>query len=384
MTDNLRRRYRYSLVVMLAGWLMGLSAFALFYFYAKRAARLANGRAQAIWSDPRGVKPADLPEEVRLALLALIATKMRPHEKLAPPGPPPGFKPVPWSPTENARDDLVPQFLGKKEPSALKFVIPGEGDTWIMLLDSEFQGDWPDDPGDPGDEWWFIDPATGQTPTRSVSDIEAEEERFAAGLGVATAALFSLPWLWFFTLAWVPEISGTVHAMARRRRIATFVMVLGPFAAGATLAFGGFEYQRASQRLSALHSQCESERKDFLDFNPISLAKGEIPPWEVPLELVGDFSQPGLRCEPEEIERLAAVVGGPEEEGVVSTPNKPLLGIQREILKQVRAREHDWDDAKSWALVVALILAIPWGWYFLLGRIEELIAAIRGTDRSGE
>jgi len=264
-----------------------------------------------------------------------------------------------------------------------------------------------------------------------VSDIEAEKERFAASFGAATAALFSLPWLWSFTLLRLHEISETVLAMARRRRIATLVLVLGLLASGATLSFGSVQYWRASRLLSALQARCESERDVFWKSSaeepilppeaiPASQYKekpgtkvspkgtgfvppgnGEIDPSELPPDFVkgplGPVTPPavtgttpppveydpadldplmaaGLQCVPKDIEDHSAYLEGYHAEG---TP--PLLEIQRKIHEQVRARERDWNDAKSWAPLVALIPAIPWGWYFLLGRIEELIAVIRGT-----
>ena len=70
--DYFHRRYRLSLVAMVAGWVIGFCVFGLSYLHAQRAVQSASERAQAIWKQPEGVNPATLPEEDRLALLALI------------------------------------------------------------------------------------------------------------------------------------------------------------------------------------------------------------------------------------------------------------------------------------------------------------------------
>ncbi len=66
--------------------------------------------------------------------------------------------------------------------------------------------------------------------------------------------------------------------MARRRRIATLVMVLGLCASVATVGFGGVQYWRASRLLSALQSQCESDREVFAKS---SATLGDIDPSQV-------------------------------------------------------------------------------------------------------
>ena len=67
-------------------------------------------------------------------------------------------------------------------------------------------GTWSDNPGD---DWWFIDPATGEKTNRSLSDVEAEMEWPESS--VVLALLFSVPWLWYFLLARIREISDAMR-----------------------------------------------------------------------------------------------------------------------------------------------------------------------------
>lgn len=216
--------------------------------------------------------------------------------------------------------------------------------------------------------------------------------------------------------------------MARKRRIATLVMGLGLFASGATLGFGRVQHWRASRLLSTLQTQCEGERKVFwkssaeeplppeaipasqyqekpgrlglttpptgptppaVEIDPSEVdpyiagpittpppGTVEVPDWDLPDELL----PAGLQCVPKDIEENSGYLAGYHD----AAGNPPLMEIQTNIHEHVLARDHEWDNAKSCSPLVALALAIPWGWYFLLGRIEELISVIRDTDPRGE
>jgi hypothetical protein len=51
--------------------------------------------------------------------------------------------------------------------------------------------------------------------------------------------------------------------------------------------------------------------------------------------------------------------------------------IQHQAQYEAASREN-WDNATWWAVVIGLVLSVPRVWYFLLGRIAELSAAIKG------
>jgi hypothetical protein len=51
--------------------------------------------------------------------------------------------------------------------------------------------------------------------------------------------------------------------------------------------------------------------------------------------------------------------------------------IQHQAQDEAASREN-WDNATWWAVVIGVVLSVPRVWYFLLGRIAELSAAIRG------
>jgi hypothetical protein len=282
--DYFHRRYRLSLVAMVAGWLIGLSVYSFSYFYAQRGMQAASQRAQAIWSSPKGVDPATLPEKDRLALLALIEGRQRPQLvvvqlpkglgpfvpetdlpdrpiKPRPPEPPVKINPKDFVPdVPDAGSDLVRQFLRVSKDSAAasgasvgvggtfntpvasndkgdfiyyddaskvwkparvaedgktklyfngKHWVPA-GSGWGWLVSSDSAHGWSDEPGD---DWWFVDPATGEKTDRTLSDVEAEMEW--PKLSVALALLFSAPWLWYFLLARLREISDALRAHTR-------------------------------------------------------------------------------------------------------------------------------------------------------------------------
>ncbi|MGD0290110.1 MAG: hypothetical protein ABSC63_10720 [Candidatus Binataceae bacterium] len=78
-------------------------------------------------------------------------------------------------------------------------------------------------------------------------------------------------------------------------------------------------------------------------------------------------------CDGEELHRLA-------DEHPLSGI-EPLSGIQDEIEQTFNRRQQNWENTSFWALILAVALSLPRVWYFLLGRIGELSAAIRGTPR---
>lgn len=106
--------------------------------------------------------------------------------------------------------------------------------------------------------------------------------------------------------------------MERRRRIAGYVMALGLLVGTGMYAMASVRYWKSTQRLTALEHQCSqiaAKRPKIVSINPSD----------------------------------------------VDAPVAP---------------SEEW-DTRTWALVIALVLSIPRVWYFLLGRLAELSAAIR-------
>jgi hypothetical protein len=204
---------------MIGGWLIGLSMFGLSYLRAQWVVHAASQRAQGIWSKPEEVNPATLPEEDRLALLALIEARQRPQRKS---GPPVKLSPEEikqFKPVSEPRADLVRQFLRVSKDRAVAEEFENGDWGWLVLSNSDtspaydpkkWERVWSDEPGD---DWWFVDPATGERTDRTLSDVEAEMEW--PEISVALALLFSAPWLWYFLLARLREISDAVRAHTR-------------------------------------------------------------------------------------------------------------------------------------------------------------------------
>ncbi len=197
--------------------------------------------------------------------------------------------------------------------------------------------------------------------------------------------------------------------LERRRRISSFLMVLGVLAAGSVLAFGELRFSQRSHYLSALQDRCEGAREKLPATQGVTLPCDVTispPPgfYPVPLEQLSpseraavaeqeakdehvlscdevpdDLFEEGLQCTPEDIELHAGDLEN-EPYDVGSTPERPLFAIQREIHQQFKGRAQGWGDAKNWALLIAVALSIPRAWYFVLKRIEELSSVIRGRD----
>jgi hypothetical protein len=214
--DYFHRRYRLSLVAMVAGWVIGFCVFGLSYLHAQKAVQSASERAQAIWKQPEGVNPATLPEEDRLALLALIKARKRSLRKVRPLSPEEEKQVkqspfVPDSDMPKSRADLIRQFLriSEKRAAASDAVVGDfENDNWSWLVPSDSAHGWSDEPGD---DWWFVDPATRERAYRDLSSVEADIESRGLACGLALAFLFPIPWLWYFLLNRLREVSNIVR-----------------------------------------------------------------------------------------------------------------------------------------------------------------------------
>jgi hypothetical protein len=216
---DLGRRYRYALRVMMIGWLIGLSVFVLSWSKARRAVSSARASAQAIWAKPQEVTPASLPDRVRMALLALIESKYRPlgREPRVPLKQPPKKVRLLMSSPQSPQANLVRKFVQIGKPKQIyNFgildaiqvrsdsppVIVVSDDYWRWLVETVPHKRWS---AEPGDDWWFVDPATGLVASIDLSDIESEMEW--VNVSAMIALIFSLPWLWYFLLNQLDEKS---------------------------------------------------------------------------------------------------------------------------------------------------------------------------------
>jgi len=62
-----------------------------------------------------------------------------------------------------------------------------------------------------------------------------------------------------------------------------------------------------------------------------------------------------------------------------SYSSKPGSEIGQNLYDELSRREGRWDDAEILAVLIVLLLSAPRVWYFLLDRLAEISAAIRGT-----
>lgn len=121
------------------------------------------------------------------------------------------------------------------------------------------------------------------------------------------------------------------------------VLAIGVLLAAGVMATGYFIHQRQLAKVDALVAQCKGEHLNKPDG-----------PWK-------KWQRDPLVCDPTEL---------------VLFPNK--VGIQRAIM-DARYEAYDTTNTASWIAVVVFMLgALPYAWYFLLKRLRELADAIRG------
>lgn len=175
--------------------------------------------------------------------------------------------------------------------------------------------------------------------------------------------------------------------MEHRRRIATYVMVLGLLVAVAMLGVGRTGFWLAVKRLAPLEAKCSTFSRsstkpplppgyrDPLEgatpLAPIPAAR-PLPPG-VPPPPPGsyidepitdkDFVPDCEACDPETLDFCR-----PE-----------LSGIRGEIQQEYRSAKTAWAGVEFWSALIAVLFSIPRGWYFLLGRIAEISGAVRGS-----
>jgi hypothetical protein len=167
------------------------------------------------------------------------------------------------------------------------------------------------------------------------------------------------------------ERPNTLIAMERRRRIATYLMLVGLMGAGVILLAGFWNYTRASQRIDALVSGCKSTFQS-------SVAGAD------------DLTK---LCDPDGIRTCrfneALDADSTRTGGTYSGPlfNVKLNATESNLIKRFAARiiaeadnrDGNWSNSKIGAFALVLICMLPRIWYFLLGRLAELATAVRGN-----
>ena len=174
--------------------------------------------------------------------------------------------------------------------------------------------------------------------------------------------------------------------MDRRRRFATYAMLLGLILAAAMLAVGGFLYRKATGRLTALEVKCADEARKPVKKDAIRNA------------IIGLFKDPDFQNSDRdsELRMVKAVLAGDpdfaklteddQNDIVISFISKAcepkvlgkfesLKGVGLQIQEQFSSRQHAWENVEFYALVIALLFSVPRFWYFRLGRIGEISAA---------
>jgi hypothetical protein len=154
--------------------------------------------------------------------------------------------------------------------------------------------------------------------------------------------------------------------MEYRRRSAGYVMVLGLLVAVAMYAVACGRYYVSTRRLATFQRQC----LELLQQRPPRQRRVSGPGWVV--------ERPDLK-------KLCALPSYDTPADFV-LDDDPINGFEwpsgddiRASIKNVhQKRRTDWDNIRWWALVIGLLSSIPRVWYFLLGRIVELSAAIKG------
>jgi len=59
--------------------------------------------------------------------------------------------------------------------------------------------------------------------------------------------------------------------------------------------------------------------------------------------------------------------------------SRPISETGQKIYDELSRREERWDNAETLSVLIVLLLSAPRVWYFLLDRLAEISAAIRGT-----
>jgi hypothetical protein len=127
-----------------------------------------------------------------------------------------------------------------------------------------------------------------------------------------------------------------------RRRISTYVMLLGLLVAAGILGTRGVRAWRANHRLEELQAQCRA---------------GASQSSFVPEDCTSYTS-----CDPYDL----------------SLCRSGLIGVRLAIHREYQAVKA-WQDIKPWVAIIAVLASIPRTWYFLLARIAELSEAVRGN-----
>jgi hypothetical protein len=201
------------------------------------------------------------------------------------------------------------------------------------------------------------------------------------------------------------ELAGN-SSMRRRKRIATIVMLLSLIGSGTILGVGRIKYAWATRRLAALQAQCLSSAREPSSTpaaaSPLKPGETEVP---IPpgYKIVKRGQKPGSELPPPprgykidpgdfvpapktltdrdfvpDVLANSALVCDPSDLSDLQNSHGDLNGIALEIAYQFDAREKTWDATWDAAWFLAVLLSLPFAWYFLLARIAELAESIRG------
>lgn len=145
-------------------------------------------------------------------------------------------------------------------------------------------------------------------------------------------------------------------------------MALGLLMAAAIYAIASVRYWKSTRRLAALEKQCETPEtpRHWITVDPRELVPID------PREFVPDKPLSDKDVTPEPLAGSKPICD-PEE--LLTVPNADDI----EMVREFKSRNQAWDTTTWWAIIVGLVLLIPRVWYFLLGRIAELSAAIKGS-----
>jgi hypothetical protein len=146
--------------------------------------------------------------------------------------------------------------------------------------------------------------------------------------------------------------------LAREKKWAAWSLAIGAILASAVYLYGVIEARRAAADLQNLIATCEKSPTDK-DRHPIVTMRDV----KTGKEVAGTLEEK-LICAPEELESL--------DKGT-------LIPVERQVRDAYDQKPEA--DVQEYGFIVLLIFCAPIVWYFLLGRIRELSAAIAGRDQ---
>jgi hypothetical protein len=139
-------------------------------------------------------------------------------------------------------------------------------------------------------------------------------------------------------------------------KLSTKMLVGGIVAAPLVYAGGAVNTARLERRESRLERTCEELHLAAKARDAAAAARGE---WRS----VDDFLKAGMPCQPSSLSEV----------------RDPLDGIEADVISASREARESRTWPATVALVVLLVGAAPWLWYFLLRRVAEMRGALGGS-----